>query len=141
MQDRALLLAIDTCGPTGSIALGQQLFGEFRKLGDVQLGGRRNSEALVGETMNLLRMAEVLPSWLTAIVAVIGPGSFTGVRVGLAAVKGLAEGNQIPVVAVSRLEVMAAVSGVPCAALDAHRHEIFLRLAEPSAAARELLAG
>jgi len=91
--------------------------------------------------MNLLRIAEVLPSWLTAIVAVNGPGSFTGVRVGLAAAKGLAEGNQIPVVAISRLEVMAAVSGVPCAALDAHRHEIFLRMGEPSGAPRELLAG
>ncbi len=141
MQDRALILAIDTCGPAGSIALGQQLFGEFHKLGDVELGGRRNSEALVGETMNLLRMAEVLPSWLTAIVAVNGPGSFTGVRVGLSAVKGLAEGNQTPVVAVSRLEVLASVSQVPCAALDAHRHEIFLRLAEPSGGVRELLAG
>ena len=91
--------------------------------------------------MNLLRMAEVLPSLLTAIVAVNGPGSFTGVRVGLSAVKGLAEGNRTPVVAVSRLEVLAATSGVPCAALDAHRHEIFLRLAEPSGPARELLAG
>ena len=141
MQDRALLLAIDTCGPEGSIALGRQLFGRFRKLGDANLGGRRNSETLVGETFGLLRLADVRLSSLSAIVAVNGPGSFTGVRVGLSAVKGLAEGNQTPVVAVSRLEVLASASGVPCAALDAHRHEIFLRLAEPSGAARELLAG
>ena len=59
MQDRALLLAIDTCGPEGSIALGQQLFGKFRKLGDTQLGGRRNSETLIGEVAALLQMAEV----------------------------------------------------------------------------------
>ena len=141
MQDRALLLAVDTCGPEGSIALGQQLFGKFRKLGDVQLGGRRNSETLVGEIIGLLRMAEVRLASLNAIVVVNGPGSFTGVRVGVSAVKGLAEGNQTPVVAVSRLEVLASASGVPSAALDAHRHEIFLRLAEPSAAARELLTG
>ncbi len=90
---------------------------------------------------DLLRQAGTQLGQLSAIVAVNGPGSFTGVRVGLSAVKGLAEGNRTPVVAVSRLEVLASASGVPSAALDAHRHEIFLRLAEPSGAARELLAG
>jgi tRNA threonylcarbamoyladenosine biosynthesis protein TsaB len=70
-----------------------------------------------------------------------GPGSFTGVRVGLAAVKGLAESAQIPVVAVSRLEVLAAKSGVQSAALDAHRHEVFLRLGSLDGHERELLAG
>jgi tRNA threonylcarbamoyladenosine biosynthesis protein TsaB len=141
MQDRALLLAIDTCGPDGSIALGQQLSGKFRMLGDAHLSGHRYSETLIGEVSSLLRLAEMRLSWLSAIVVVNGPGSFTGMRVGLSAVKGLAEGNQTPVVAVSRLEVLASASGVPCAALDAHRHEIFLRLAESSGAARELLAG
>jgi len=140
MQDRALLLAIDTCEPNGSIALGQQLFGKFHILGESSLGGQRPSESLVGSVFEMLSMAEVSLAWLSAIVAVNGPGRFTGVRVGLSAVKGLAEGNQTPVVAVSRLEVLAGASGVPCAALDAHRHEIFLRLAEPSGAARELLA-
>jgi ribosomal-protein-alanine acetyltransferase/tRNA threonylcarbamoyl adenosine modification protein YeaZ len=78
---------------------------------------------------------------LSAIVAVNGPGSFTGVRVGLAAVKGLAETAQIPVVAVSRLEVLAQKAGIRFAALDAHRNEIFLRVGEPETQARELLAG
>ena len=62
-------------------------------------------------------------------------------RVGLSAVKGLAEPRQIPVVAVSRLEVLAAKAGVPSASLDAHRHEVFLRLAGREGGARELLAG
>jgi tRNA threonylcarbamoyladenosine biosynthesis protein TsaB len=78
---------------------------------------------------------------VVAIVAVNGPGSFTGVRVGLSAVKGLAEATRIPIVAVSRLEVLAANSGVASAALDAHRHQVFLRLGLPGKPARELLAG
>ncbi len=57
-----------------------------------------------------------------------GPGSFTGVRVGVSAAKGLAQGAEIPVVALSRLEVLARKSGVPSAALDAHRGEVYLRL-------------
>ncbi len=71
------------------------------------------------------------------MVAVNGPGSFTGVRVGLSAVKGLAEAAGIPVVAVSRLEMLAWKAGTEAAALDAHRHEVFLRLG----AGREMLAG
>jgi tRNA threonylcarbamoyladenosine biosynthesis protein TsaB len=78
---------------------------------------------------------------LGAIVAVNGPGSFTGVRVGLAAVKGLAEASRIPVFAVSRLEVLATKAGCQTAVLDAHRHEVYLRLAPLGEPAGELLAG
>ena len=141
MIDYAFLLAIDTCGPTPTIALGQQLYGELCILGNSQLGDRRSSDSLVSSVCELLSMAEVPLPKLSAIVVVNGPGSFTGVRVGLAAVKGLAESAQIPVVAVSRLEVMAHKAGIPFAALDAHRNEIFLRIGEPEARARELLAG
>jgi ribosomal protein S18 acetylase RimI-like enzyme/tRNA A37 threonylcarbamoyladenosine modification protein TsaB len=55
-------------------------------------------------------------------------------------VKGLAEPGQIPVVAVSRLAVLAAKAGVASAALDAHRHEVFLRVGGEGGV-RELLAG
>jgi tRNA threonylcarbamoyladenosine biosynthesis protein TsaB len=136
-----LLLAIDTCGPTGSIALGQLVGDKLHILGETTLGGQRPSETLVGSACEMLRMAEVQLPQLSAIVAVNGPGGFTGVRVGLAAVKGLAESSQIPVVAVSRLEVLAAKAEVASAALDAHRHEIYLRVAGPYGQARELLAG
>jgi tRNA threonylcarbamoyladenosine biosynthesis protein TsaB len=141
MQDYAFLLAVDTCGPAPTISLGQQLYGELQILGNSELGERRSSDSLVSSICELLSMAEVPLTKLSAIVVVNGPGSFTGVRVGLAAVKGLAESAQIPVVAVSRLEVMAQKSGIPSAALDAHRNEIFLRIGEPEARARELLAG
>jgi tRNA threonylcarbamoyladenosine biosynthesis protein TsaB len=141
MSESTLLLAIDTCGPTGSVALGQLIHGEVHILGETSLGGQRPSETLVGYACEMLRMADVPLSQLGAIVAVNGPGSFTGVRVALAAVKGLAESAQIPVVAVSRLEVLAAKASVESAALDAHRHEIYLRVAGPDGQTKEMLAG
>lgn len=140
-QSTSLLLAIDTCGPVGSVALGQMAGGELHILGETSLDGRRSAEILVGSVCELLTLAGVQLGQLHAMVAVSGPGSFTGVRVGLSAVKGLAEPRRIPVVAVSRLEVLAAKAGVADAALDAHRHEVFLRLGLPDGEARELLAG
>ncbi len=145
MADSKLLLGIDTCGPTGSAALGR-LSGPHPEiaveiLGQMELAGRSYSATLVAAVGDLLAQAGTRLNLLHAIVAVNGPGSFTGVRVGLSAVKGLAEGAGIPVVAVSRLEVLAQAAGVPSAALDAHRNEIFLRLGEPSGAAQEMLAG
>ncbi len=141
-QDRAglLVLGVDTCGPTGSVALARAEAGSVRILGLTELAGRSYSATLVAAVGELLTAHAVKLGDLGAIVVVNGPGSFTGVRVGLSAVKGLAEPGQIPVVAVSRLAVMAAKAGVEAAALDAHRHEVFLRLDEDGEV-RELLAG
>lgn len=123
-----VVLAIDTCGPTGSVALGRFIGPSVEILGETELEGRSYSSTLVAAVGDLLKDAAVGLKDVSAIVAVHGPGSFTGVRVGLSAVKGLAEPSQIPVVAVSRLEVLAAKSGAEAAALDAHRGEVFLRM-------------
>lgn len=146
MPQSILLLGIDTCGPTGSVALGRLSGPSLAILGQIELEGRSYSSTLVAAVSDLLTQGGVSLRDVGVVVAVNGPGSFTGVRVGLAAVKGLAEATQIPVVAVSRLEVLAAKAGVPSAALDAHRHEVFLRLGgadngASSGKARELLAG
>jgi tRNA threonylcarbamoyladenosine biosynthesis protein TsaB len=141
MPELAYLLAIDTCGPSGSVALGRLSGQAVEILGQIELEGRSYSATLVAAVGELLIRAGINLSKLQAMVVVNGPGSFTGVRVGLAAVKGLAEAPQIPVAAVSRLEVLAAKSGVTSAALDAHRHEIFLRLVSLNEQGRELLAG
>ena len=141
MPPGALLLGIDTCGPSGTVALGRLAGGAVEILGQIELEGRSYSSTLVAAVGRILSEAGVALKQLGGIVAVSGPGSFTGVRVGLSAVKGLAEATQIPVVAVSRLEVLAVKAGVPWAAIDAHRHEVFLRIGGPGAEARELLAG
>jgi tRNA threonylcarbamoyladenosine biosynthesis protein TsaB len=144
-RDALLLLGVDTCGPSGSVALGR-LHGaggaeSLEILGQIELEGRNYSATLVAAVRDLLAGAGAGVGDLGAIVAINGPGSFTGVRVGLSAVKGLAEPFGLQVVAVSRLEVLAAKSGVSTSALDAHRGEIFLRLATRGEEAYELLAG
>ena len=141
MQPGGLLLSIDTCGPTGSVALGRLAGRDLEILGQTELEGRSYSATLVAAVSDLLLHSGVALNDLGGIVAVNGPGSFTGVRVGLSAVKGLAEGAPIPVVAISRLQVLSRKSGVPSCALDAHRGEVYLRLEELGRAPHELLAG
>jgi len=137
----SLVLGVDTCGPSGSVALGRISGASVEVLNQEELAGRSYSANLVTAVKGLLRGRGANLGDVQAIVAVRGPGSFTGVRVGLSVVKGLAEPMAIPVVAVSRLEVLAWKANAPSSALDAHRQEIFLRLSEAGAEARELLAG
>lgn len=128
MLEGALLLGIDTCGPSGSVALARLTGGEAEILAQKELAGRSYSATLVASVGDLIAGASAQLRQIQAIVAVNGPGSFTGVRVGLSAVKGLAEVSRTPVVAVSRLEVLAHKAGVAASALDAHRGEVYLRL-------------
>lgn len=142
MREPMLLLGIDTCGPMGSVALGRVAGSEngagVEILGQTELEGRSYSTTLVAAIADLLAASGFKVKDLDVMVAVSGPGSFTGVRIALAAVKGLAEPAQIPVVVLSRLEILARKAGVPWSALDAHRGEVFLRMDQP---VRELLAG
>jgi tRNA threonylcarbamoyladenosine biosynthesis protein TsaB len=141
MREPVLLLGIDTCGPSGSVALGRLTGQRVEILGQTELAGRTYSSTLVAAVGELLTGLGADVKALGAIVAVHGPGSFTGVRVGLSAAKGFAEAADIPVAAVSRLAVLAWKAGTPSAALDAHRNEVFLHLGRPGAEPQELLAG
>ncbi len=136
-----LVLGIDTCGPTGSVALARLNADAVEILGQIELEGRSYSATLVTAVAELLRGSGTSLGSLDAMVAVRGPGSFTGVRVGLSAVKGLAEPGGIPEAAVPRLAVLARKAGVDAAALDAHRHEVFIGMDEGGAQAWEILAG
>ncbi len=135
------ILAIDTCGPTGSVALARLAGRDVEVLGQTELAGRTYSATLVAAVSELLQSAGIELRELGGIIVMNGPGSFTGVRVGLSAVKGLAEGTEIPVVALSRLEVLSRKSGVPSCALNAHRGEVFLRLERMGSKPAEILAG
>ncbi|MDR3792029.1 MAG: tRNA (adenosine(37)-N6)-threonylcarbamoyltransferase complex dimerization subunit type 1 TsaB [Terracidiphilus sp.] len=136
-----LVLGIDTCGPAGSVALGRLAAGNVEILGEAALEGRTYSALLTGAIAQLVTQSGAQMRDLRGIVVVNGPGSFTGVRVGVSTAKGLADGLEIPVVAVSRLEVLARKAGVQAAALDAHRDEVYLRVAQQGQASEECLAG
>ena len=100
------LLLIDTCGTVGSVALAT----EGGVVARAEMAGRSASERLVAVVREMLAAAGWSLRELTAIVVVSGPGSFTGVRVGLSAAKGFSEAAGVPVVAISRLGVLAAAA-------------------------------
>jgi tRNA threonylcarbamoyladenosine biosynthesis protein TsaB len=118
-----IVLAIDTCGATGSIALGRLEGGAVTLLAQTELAGKTYSAQLVPAVRVLLADQNVDIGALSATVVVNGPGSFTGVRIGVSSAKGLAEALAVPLLAVSRLAVLAWKAGAEQAALDAGRGE------------------
>jgi tRNA threonylcarbamoyladenosine biosynthesis protein TsaB len=120
-----MLLGIDTCGSAGTIALAQRVGDRMTVLGTTELANKTYDALLIPRLRALLETHHVSLQEMEAIVIVNGPGSFTGVRVGVSAVKGLAEATGIPVIAVSRLRVLAQKAQKPYAALDAGRGEFY----------------
>jgi tRNA threonylcarbamoyladenosine biosynthesis protein TsaB len=133
-----VLLSIDTCGPVGTVALAQLRDGALEQVAQTGLPGRTYSALLVPTMRELLAAHRTTAAEIVAIVVTNGPGSFTGIRIGLATAKGLAELHATPIVAVSRLAVLAHKAGKQAAALDASRHEFYA--GDYSAEARESLA-
>jgi tRNA threonylcarbamoyladenosine biosynthesis protein TsaB len=119
-----LILAIDTTREAGSLALarGEELIDETL----VHAPGGF-AHVIYGQLAQLLGRHGVKPAMVDCFAAASGPGSFTGVRVGLACVKGLAEALGKPAVAVSNLEAMASFGSAPRRAvvMDARRGEIY----------------
>lgn len=120
-----MLLGIDTCGSTGTIALARRDGQKFTLLGEVELPGKMYSALLVPRLRELLEAHNVSLQQVESVIVVNGPGGFTGVRVGLSAIKGLVEVSDTPVIAVSRLAVLAWKARLPYAALDAGRGEFY----------------
>jgi len=121
----AMLLSLDTSGPLGTVALARLDGGQPILLAQTELPGKTYSAQLVPAIREQLAAHHAHVADLEAIVVTQGPGSFTGIRVGLATAKGLAEPDSIPLLAVSRLAVLAHKAGTHAAALDASRHEFY----------------
>lgn len=124
-----LILTIATATPTGSIALtrGEELLAEL-----VLKPAGSHSDFLIPSIANLLSMTGTAIEEIDAFAAVVGPGAFTGLRVGVSTVKGLAQATGKPVIAVSSLKALAMQAtdaGLPvCAMLDARKGEVYSSL-------------
>lgn len=124
-----LLLATDTSGKHGSIALAQCEGAKCAILEVLPLAGGTFSAQLVPQIAALLQKHGFTKRDIGAFAVASGPGSFTGLRVGLAAIKALAEVLDRPITAVSLLEAVARAAnsdGDILAALDAGRNEVYL---------------
>ena len=126
-----LLLIVDTSGKNGTISLaraGQRDLHDAEVIEVAPLAGGTFSAQLVPQIAALLANHSLGKSDIDGFVVVSGPGSFTGLRVGLAAIKALAEILQKPIVPVSLLEMVATASrtqGKVVAVLDAGRSEVY----------------
>jgi tRNA threonylcarbamoyladenosine biosynthesis protein TsaB len=123
-----LLLAVDTSGRQGGITLARGNGRQVEIIESASIQGGTFSAELIPQISDLLRRHQLSPQQLQGLVAVTGPGSFTGLRVGLTAVKGLAEVLGIPIATVTSLELLLEASGneeVTMAVLDAGRGEVY----------------
>jgi tRNA threonylcarbamoyladenosine biosynthesis protein TsaB len=123
-----LLLATDTSGRQGSLALAE-CGAACTIIEVIPLTGGAFSAQLVPSIAALLEKHRRSKRDLEAFAVVSGPGSFTGLRVGLAAIKGLAEALEKPIVAVSLLEAVACASRSRdrvLSALDAGRGDVYV---------------
>ncbi len=131
--DNPLILALDAAGSSCSVAVGagdRVLGAEHRAIAHGQ------AEALLPMVDGALRRTG-LPAAALALVAVtIGPGSFTGIRVGLAAAQGIALGLDLPLIGVTGFEAVAAICGpdsINCncdllVALESRRADLYVQI-------------
>ena len=121
-----LILAFETSAKAASVALTEngKLLGE-----SYQNTGLTHSQTLMVMAEDLLKQCGKAVSDLSAVAVAEGPGSFTGVRIGVAAAKGLSWGGQLPCYGISTLEAMAvslgAYQGYVCACMDARRNQVY----------------
>ncbi len=121
-----LILAFETSAKAASVALsdGHKLLGE-----SYQNTGLTHSQTLMPMAQDLLKSCGYTPQQVEAVAVAAGPGSFTGIRIGVAAAKGFAWGKELPCYGVSTLEAMAqslgAWNGLVVPVMDARRSQVY----------------
>ncbi len=121
-----LILAFETTAKAGSVALleDRKLLGE-----SYQNTGLTHSQTLMVMAEDLLKQCGRTAADITGVAVAEGPGSFTGVRIGVAAAKGMSWGGQLPCWGVSTLEAMAETLGLwqgyVCPCMDARRSQVY----------------
>jgi tRNA threonylcarbamoyladenosine biosynthesis protein TsaB len=126
------VLALDTTTPAGSVALV-----EGGRLVDERVGDRSrpHAERLPGDIVALVEACGIRLSEIDLFAVASGPGSFTGLRIGIATIQGLAFVSRKCLVGISALEALAQIASlglapgaVVAAWMDAHRREVFTAL-------------
>lgn len=120
------ILAFETSAKAASVALLE----DGKLLGEAyQNTGLTHSQTLMVMTEDLLKQCGTAVSDLDAVAVANGPGSFTGIRIGVAAAKGFAWGAELPCVGTSTLASMAVGLGVwqgyVCPVMDARRSQVY----------------
>ena len=121
-----LILAFETSAKAASTALLE----DGKLLGEIyQNTGLTHSQTLMVMAEDLLGQCGKTVADVSAVAVAEGPGSFTGVRIGVAAAKGFAWGGELPCCGVSTLESMAEMAGIwqgyLCPCMDARRSQVY----------------
>lgn len=129
------LLAIDTASTSGSIALMKDDRIVACQFMDIQI---THSERLMPQIDQIFQMNKMKPSELDGVLLANGPGSFTGIRIGLSTAKGICFGIEKPLIPYNNLEMLAinlAHADKPIlSVIDARMNEIYAALYDPSGA-------
>ncbi len=126
-----LIFGIDTCcsAATSAIFDGEKLLAQT-----VINHKKTHSQKIMPQIDNLFSLSELSVKDIDAFAAAVGPGSFTGVRIGVATIKGMALALNKPCIPVSTLEALsyplAPFSGIVCPILDARRGQVYNALFE-----------
>lgn len=121
------VLCLDSTAKVASCAIldGECPLAEYTVMG----GGRSHSELLLPMIRSLLSSVGLTEGDIDLFAVSVGPGSFTGVRIGVALMKGLAFATEKPCAAVSSLEALAEVAapldGILCPVMDARRNQLY----------------
>ncbi len=123
-----LILAIESSAKAASVCLCRN--GELLAQ-NYQRAGLTHSRTLLPIIEDMLRSADLPRERVDAVAVAVGPGSFTGIRIGVSTAKGLCWGLDKPAIGVSTLESMAFLAcGLPegtivCPAMDARRNQVY----------------
>lgn len=123
------LLALDSTAKVASVALCE----DGRLLGEYTINnGNTHSETLLPMVESMLKIFDLSIDDIDAFAVAAGPGSFTGVRIGVATVKGLAFGTDKPCFGISTLEALAknpsVTKGLICPVMNARRNQVYTAL-------------
>ncbi len=121
-----LIFGIDTCCMAATAALVDD---RVMVAQTVVNHGKTHSQKMMPQIEEMFRLSEIDPKSVDAFAAAVGPGSFTGVRIGVATAKAMAQAADKPCIAVSTLEALAYSSklfdGIAAPILDARRNQVY----------------